>query len=247
MVHEKLRLALLISGGGTTMQEIIRACHNGRLPRVEPACVIASTPHAGGIPKAQALGLTARNIVVIDPAAQSSVSQFGDALIRVCRRERVDIVGQYGWMPKTPASVIEAYQGMMINQHPGPLEPGRPDFGGQGMFGRRVHCARLYFLRQGQRLPADMWTEATAQRVSTELDKGAVLRTRKVLIRDEDDPYSLQERVLPEEHRVQIDTLRDFTDSKVEEMVRDLHLIGHMEHEFLVTAKRIAALLFPKG
>lgn len=57
----------------------------------------------------------------------------------------------------------------MINQHGGPLDPGRPDFGGRGMYGRRIHCARLYFVRATQR---GFFTEATAQRVALQYDRG---------------------------------------------------------------------------
>ena len=62
----KERLATLISGGGTTMQEIIRACQSGEIP-LDVACVISSTPTAGGIEKARRLGIPDTDIVVVDP------------------------------------------------------------------------------------------------------------------------------------------------------------------------------------
>lgn len=147
MIRDKLRLALMISGGGTTAREIIRACKDGRLPRVDPVCVIASTELAGGIKKAQEEGIAPHDVIVLNPTNFNSPSLFAEAIIRSCRDRSVDLISQCGWIPKTPAEVIASFDGHMINQHPGPVDPGRPDFGGKGMFGRRVHCARLYFLR----------------------------------------------------------------------------------------------------
>ncbi len=133
MKNSSLRIALLISGGGTTMREILRATKDGRLPHVIPALMIASREDASGIEKAHEEGMADRNIVVLKPKAFGSPSAFGAAIISACRNRGVDLVGQYGWLPLTPPNVIEAYENMIVNQHPGPLDPGRPDFGGEGM------------------------------------------------------------------------------------------------------------------
>lgn len=247
MIRDKLRLALMISGGGTTAREIIRACKDGRLPRIVPVCVITSTALAGGIKKAQEEEIDPEDVIVLDPTNFSSPSLFAEAIIRSCRNRAVELIGQYGWMPKTPAEVIATFDGHMINQHPGPIDPGRPDFGGKGMFGRRVHCARLYFLRRAQRPVEDMWTEAIAQRVAVDYDKGAVIRKRTVLIQPDDDPISLQQRVLPEEHQVQIEALADFAEGKITELSRSEPLVRDSEADILSEAKRVAKLLFPEG
>ena len=173
-VGSRLRVALLISGSGTTAQEIIRASKSGQL-HVEPACVIASHMHAGGIKRALQEGVPRKDILIIRRRDYSSREAFGEAILEACRKRAIDVVGQYGWMEKTPANVIEAYSHMMINQHPGPLDPGRPDFGGQGMHGLKVHFARLMFVRETGR---EYWTEATTQRVDREYDKGALLHTQ---------------------------------------------------------------------
>lgn len=238
-----LRIALLISGGGTTAREIIRACKSGRLD-AEPVCVIASQQDAGGIQKALQEGIPPKDVLVIARKDYETSEAFGEAILKACHERDVDLIGQYGWMPKTPANVIEAYSGMIINQHPGPLDPGRPDFGGKDMFGRRVHCARLYFVRKdGQ----DFWTEATAQRAAAEYDRGAVLKTKRVEILPDDDPISLQERVLPAEHEVQIETLRDFAQGTVKELVREHPLVPPEKELLLAEAKRIVIALFPHG
>lgn len=242
---EKLRIAMLISGGGTTMDSIIKACKSGHLPKVDPILVISSRPNAGGIQKAIAAGIPTKDVLVIAKKDYPPPGDFGEAILEACRARRVNLIGQYGWMVKTPLSVIDAYQNMMVNQHPGPLDPGRPDFGGKGMFGRRVHCAVLYFARTVNR--DFLFTEATAQRVAVEYDKGVVLRTKEVPISKSNDVISLQEKVLPEEHRVQIETLKDFSEGTVFEITRETPLVLPEEVSILEQAKEIAEKLFPKG
>lgn len=229
---DKLRLALCISGGGTTALEIIRACKSGRLKGIVPACVIASRLDAPGINKALAETIPT---MVIDRV---------DHIIGVFKTQSIDLIGQYGWLPKMPADVVEAYAGRMINQHPGPLDPGYPDFGGRGMYGRRVHAARLFFVRATKR---DFWTEATAQRVAKEYDCGEVLHRQIVPIYPDDDPISLQQRVLPAEHEVQIETLVMFTQNNAQGQVRSERLIRPGEACIFQDAKRSAGLLFPHG
>ncbi len=243
-MSDKLRLALLISGGGTTACSIIRACKSGRLGRVEPACVIASKPDAGGLEKVHAEGVQAEHTAVCNPRLFRSRDEFGDALLALLKQFRVDLVGQYGWLPLTPQKVVNAYRGMIINQHPGPLDPGRPDFGGKGMYGRRVHCARLYFVR---RTGAGQWTEAVGHRVTEEYDKGAVLRVHRVPILDDDDPLTLQQRALPVEHEVQIELLDDFANDQVHEVTRDHPLVEPWLEHILAKAKTTSFLLFPRG
>ncbi len=242
-MSDGLRLCMLISGGGTTMQAIIRACKSGRLSGVNPVCVIASTPEAGGIQKALTEGMLAEDIKVIRPNKKSP-EYFGAEIIEACFARGVDLIGQYGWLPKTPANVIEVYGGMMVNQHPGPLDPGYPDFGGKGMYGRRVHYARLCFVRTVNR---DFWTEATAQRVALDFDKGAILKMSRVDILPDDDVISLEARVLPQEHEVQIEVLADFARGEVVELVRIERLVLPGEEPILEEAKKMARKLFPKG
>jgi len=238
---DRLRLVLMVSGGGTTMLEIIRACKSGRLSRVDPVLVISSKPDAPAIEKAREEGVS---VACASPSQYSSREEFGEQLIVLCDQMAADVVGQYGWMPLTPANMIEEYVGKMINQHPGPLDPGKPDFGGKGMYGTRVHAARLFFVRATGH---DYWTEATAQRVATNYDQGLLLNKRKVVIRTDDTPVSLQERVLPVEHDVQIQTLEMLSINENEGCLRSDRLVRSGEVAALAQAKQAAGLLFPKG
>ncbi|MDO8617291.1 MAG: formyltransferase family protein [Candidatus Uhrbacteria bacterium] len=248
-MKKPIRLALFISGGGTTMEQIILACQSGSLKgKIEPALVIASRANAGGIKKALNVGIARDRILIIDPKRCASPEGFGISLWAVCRLEEIDFIGQYGWMPLTPQNVIDTYASRMINQHPGPLDPGHPDFGGKGMYGRRVHAARLLFVRQTGR---DFWTEATAQRVDAKFDRGAVIKTERVPIEPDDDVAALQQRVMAAEHRVQIAVLEDAADGRSPpaggEMVREERLVRFGEEGILAECKQTAVWLFPRG
>jgi phosphoribosylglycinamide formyltransferase-1 len=240
-----MKIALLISGGGTTAARIISECRpGGRLEGIEPVLVIASRPDAGGIQKALDLGLNKNDVIVLERSRFPTPGTFGSAIIHECEKRGVEFVGQYGWMVLTPANVIERYHGMMTNQHPGPLDIGREDFGGAGMFGMRVHAARLCFVQKTGR---DFWSEATAQRVETNFDKGAVIKAEKVVILPDDTPESLAERMLPIEHEVQIQALTDILHNGVREMHCEYPLVNPEEIEILERCKKEAILRYPKG
>jgi phosphoribosylglycinamide formyltransferase 1 len=239
------RLATLISGGGTTMQEIIKACQSGEVP-MEIACVISSSPTAGGIDKARKLGIPDKNIVVIDPNKfrneDNKIDQekFGLQIIEELKRHNVSVVTQNGWLPFTPEIVINEYSGSIFNQHPGPV----PEFGGQGMYGRRVHAARLLFVRMTKK---NFWTEVIAQRVDKDYDQGIVVKSARVDIYPEDTVDDLQQRALPFEHQVQIRLLQDIAKGKVNEVPKSEILVEPGEEETLVLAKKMARLLYPHG
>ena len=141
------RLVSLISGGGSTMEQIGLAIERGGIPDMQLAGVISSKADAGGVQKARALGIEP---IVVDPREFRSQAlggkidreAFGHRLLRVLREDLgATVVTQNGWIPHTPPRVTEAYAGRIFNQHPG--EPGM--FGGKGMAGKAVHVAVLKF------------------------------------------------------------------------------------------------------
>lgn len=239
-----MNIALLISGGGTTAASIIQACQGGKLLGVYPKCVIASSAEAPGIQRIKNLDFPELDVLVIDPKSFPSSESFGQAIIDACKSRAVDFIGQYGWLCLTPANVIEDFKGRMTNQHPGPLDPGRPDFGGRGMFGRRVIAARLLFAKK---TTGNMWTEATAQRVDAEFDRGAVVYKKRLDILSLDSVETLAGRLLPLEHEVQIETLAMFERGKVEEIIRAEPLVKPEEYAILEECKAEAIKLYPKG
>lgn len=244
------RLASLISGGGTTMNEMIKACQSGEVP-MEVACVIASRARAGGIEKAQKLNVP---VEVVDPRAFKTDGvhidreAFGKRMLEVLSEHGATVVTQNGWMPLTPPNVIEAFPGKIFNQHPGAPEL----FGGKGMYGRRVHATVLLYRRLMKQ--GIFGTEVIAQRVDPKFDQGAVVKAARVNILPEDTVDDLQQRALPIEHQVQIALLRDIAKGTVEELDRSSHEMEvyrvHNEpdvREAFHVAQRMAMLLYPQG
>ena len=241
----KEKLAILISGSGTTMQAVIKACQSGKI-FMDVACVISSSATAGGIKKAKDLGINSENIVVIDPNnfknADKKIDQktFGLKLIKELRLRGVTVVTQNGWLPLTSKFIIDEYRGKIFNQHPGPL----PDFGGKGMYGRRVHAARIIFTRLIKR---DFWTEAIVQKVHKDFDKGLVVKSARVDILPGDTVDDLRKRVLQFEHKIQIELLQDVVKGQIKKEAERRSLVRPGEEKILAEAKRIGILLYPHG
>ncbi len=241
----KERLAILISGSGTTMAEIIKATQIGEVD-LDIACVIASNSKAKGLEIACQLGINPERLKIISPLefkeADGKVDRkaFGEALLQPLKCFDATVVTQNGWLPLTPEHIIDEYEDAMFNQHPGPV----PEFGGKGMFGRRVHAARLLFVRMTKR---DYWTEAIAQRVHRDFDQGAVVKSTRVDILSEDIVDDLQQRVLPAEHQVQIDLLKDVASGNIKEVTRGEMLVRPGEEQILFLEKKNSKNAIPKG
>lgn len=254
-----MKTALLISGSGTTAEVIIKASQAGRFKKILPVVVIASRPDAAGIEKAKKLGI---ETVVINPADFSSTKLFGEALLKNLLDRHIKFVSQNGWLPLTPVNVVESFRNTIINQHPGPLDPGRPmDFGGKGMYGARVTCARLAYLWTTGDEP---FTEATTHFVTEEFDRGEIIRAVRMnlpklsktismeLLETNPQPlieatHEIQAQLLPVEHDNVIFTLVEFENGTAYRHTRPAPLVPGKYYDILRKAKELAIKLFPDG
>ena len=239
-----LRYVSLVSGSGTTAEYTIKQCQepDGLLYGLaEPAVVISSHPGVGALKRADKLGVPW--VVIERKKFKKDRPAFGEAILEVLAKYDVKLVCQHGFIVMTPENVIQAYLNWIINQHPGYLEPGKPDFGGRGMMGMAVHAARLIFARMVGR---DPWTEAIAQRVSIgAYDGGAILHRKTVPIDKFDDVESLQEKVLPIEWEVQTEVIKMFAEGTVRELPpHETPLVQPGEEKAIEYAKFIARLLY---
>lgn len=241
---EKLRLAVLASGSGSTGEVILD----------KAVLVITNNHEAGVINRAKEHDtpfevLRRTDFRVVDSAGEvdkpASSLRYGEALIKVFQEYGVDFVSQNGWSVLTPANVVEEYKDRIVNSHPAPLDPGYPDFGGQGMHGLAVHQAVLNFARLIKR---PFKTEVTLHKAVEEYDKGALLAYSAVEILGGDSAESLQERV----KEVEKEQNRMFWEKvaqtgKLVEIRRPSRLILPGEEQFLKEAKRLAIEQYPKG
>jgi phosphoribosylglycinamide formyltransferase 1 len=255
-----IRLAMLISGSGTTAQSVLSAWQKGKLPGIQPVLVLASRDDAAGIAKAKAFGVTT---AVVNPKRYESQRAFGEGVLGVLRKFRVTLVSQNGWLPLTPPGVIEAYKGKIINQHPGPLDPGRDDYGGKGMYGRRVAAARLAYAWMAG---GENWTESTVHHVTREFDKGEIIRIEalpfplpsggvisRLQLQERRDEFAgavddLAKALLPSEHMNVIAVLKEYGErGNFSQFVRKNVLVPASKRLMLAKAKEFAIQVFPNG
>lgn len=244
--HE-LRLAMLISGGGTTMHAIGTACQEGGPldGLMKPVVVVTSKEGVDGIAKARGLKIPVEKVLRKDfPRGEEGVEPYGEALLNVLYRYQPDVVTLNGFLAQVSGEVIDAYEGTIFNQH-----PGNPTyFGGTHMYGRCVHAAAIIFNRWTNRHP--QWTDVVAQRVHRQYDRGAVVKSERFEILPTDTAETLQARALPVEHKVQIALLHDVAEGTVREVRTGepfIHPLKPWEHIILYTAKQVAIQLYPQG
>ena len=179
MTQQPVRVAVLVSGGGTNLQALLDALHDSPLARV--ARVISNRPDAGALDRARRADPPVPAIVLRDPNDAAELhSALGDAQLVVLA----------GYLKLIPASVVARFRGRMINIHPALL----PDFGGPGMYGHRVHKA---VLASGAKESG-----ATIHFVDENFDRGAIIAQEKVPVKKDDDAGTLAARVLEAEHRL---------------------------------------------
>jgi phosphoribosylglycinamide formyltransferase 1 len=129
------RIAVLISGGGTTLRNLIEKIATGRLP-VEIALVVSSSPGAKGLQFAAEAGIPA---AVIERKAFATQDDFSRAIFDHCRRARADLVVMGGFLKRI--TIPDDYANRAVNIHPALV----PAFCGEGFYGHRVHEAVLEY------------------------------------------------------------------------------------------------------
>lgn len=179
----KKRLAVLASGSGSNFQALLERFRDRPDSQVEVVLLVASQPGIGALDRARRAGVPH----AVLPAGEER--DAGSLLDRLEEAE-VELVALAGWLRLVPASVVRAYWGRMVNVHPALL----PAFGGEGMYGLRVHRA---VLAAGVRVSG-----ATVHFVDERYDRGPIIAQWPVPVREEDAPEDLAARVLEVEHRL---------------------------------------------
>ncbi len=173
-----MRLAIFASGTGSTAEVLFKYT----------SVVLTNIPDAGVVERAKNAGVP----VEIVERDGLSLEQFGEKILEVLSKYDFDFISQNGWEALTPGNVCAKFEGKITNNHPAPLDPGYPDFGGKGMKGLAVHQAVLNFSKKIQR-PFN--SEICIHLVNAQLDKGELLAIMPVEIKEGDEARTLQERV----------------------------------------------------
>jgi phosphoribosylglycinamide formyltransferase 1 len=187
-----LRLVVLISGGGTTLANLIQKIEAGQLD-AEIALVISSNAEAKGLQVAARAGIPRE---VVDRRHFTSGGAFSQMIFDLCRREQPHLVVMGGWLKLL--LIPSDFQHRVMNIHPALI----PAFCGKGFYGHRVHEAVLEY---GAKVSG-----CTVHFVDNQYDHGPIILQRIVEVLDDDTPDTLAARVFEAECEAYPEALRLF-------------------------------------
>ncbi|HYB92189.1 MAG TPA: phosphoribosylglycinamide formyltransferase [Candidatus Binataceae bacterium] len=187
----KLRLGILASHGGTNAQAIIDACREGRLDAAVRV-LISNNSDALALERARRAGIHA---VHLSSQTHPDPDRLDEAILETLVSRDVNLVVLAGYMKRLGPATLSHFRGRILNIHPALL----PKFGGQGMYGMRVHEA---VIAAGERVSG-----VTIHVVDENYDTGPILAQRQVPVMPGDTAETLAERVLVVEHELYPQTL----------------------------------------
>lgn len=176
-----LKLAVLVSGGGTNLQALIDQIEQDKLPGVKIEIVISNKAGVYALDRARAYGIPAEAIVKKNYTDKES---FEETLLGLIDRYEVDLVVLAGCLLMIPECIIQKYKNRIINIHPSLI----PSFCGAGYYGLKVHEA---VLARGVKV-----TGATVHFVDEGCDTGPIILQKPVMVEEEDTAETLQRRVM---------------------------------------------------
>ncbi|MCM1466755.1 MAG: phosphoribosylglycinamide formyltransferase [Alistipes sp.] len=176
-----LKIAVLVSGGGTNLQAVIDGINNKTITNTEIQVVISNNAGAYALERARNNGIDG---ICISPKSYEDRDAFNDALLAKINEYDVDLIVLAGFLVKIPPKLVEQYKGRIINIHPSLI----PSFCGVGFYGLRVHEAAL---ARGVKV-----TGATVHYVDEGMDTGPIILQKAVYVEEGDTPEILQKRVM---------------------------------------------------
>jgi phosphoribosylglycinamide formyltransferase-1 len=194
-MSDPIRLVALVSGGGTTLQNLIDRIAAGTLPATV-AGVVSSRADAFGLTRAQRAGVP----VLVVPAAPRRAA-FAEEVWAAVRTYKPDLVCFAGWLHLLP--IPADFRHKVLNIHPSLL----PAFGGKGMYGHHVHQAVLAY---GAKVSG-----CTVHFADDTYDTGPILVQRCVPVKDDDTPDTLAERVFRAECDAYPEAIRLIAEGRV--------------------------------
>lgn len=178
-----LKLAVLVSGGGTNLQAIIDSIADGRITNAEIKVVISNNKNAYALERAAKAEIPAK---ALSPKDFMDREAFNDALLQALIDSEADLVVLAGCLVVIPPEIVEHFKNRIINIHPSLI----PSFCGKDYYGLKVHEG---VLNRGVKV-----TGATVHFVDDGTDTGPIILQKAVEVHQDDTPKSLQLRVMEE-------------------------------------------------
>ncbi len=197
------RLVVLASGEGTLFEAIAQKCLQGAIS-AEVVSLITHKDEVGAVYKAYGLGLP---VVVVNPKDFTHREDWDRQLYHILETLAPDLVVLAGFTQKLGLMVVRQFYGRIINSHPSLL----PQYGGQGMYGRRVHEA---VLQGGEKV-----TGVTVHWVTPNYDEGPALAQVEVAVEANDSVDSLMERVKTVEREFYPQVIQLFFEGQISPLV----------------------------
>lgn len=194
-----LRIAVLVSGGGTNLQAVIDGVESGVIPDAKIVRIISSNSRAFSLERAKRHGISG---VVIGRETHVDAAERTEAILAELKEAETDLVVLAGYMSILAPEMIRAYEGRIINIHPSRI----PKYCGMGFYGKRVHQAVL----DG----GETESGATVHYVDEGVDSGPIILQSCVPVLKEDTPDTLAARVLETEHEILVQAVRELAEKK---------------------------------
>ncbi|KAB3534438.1 phosphoribosylglycinamide formyltransferase [Alkaliphilus pronyensis] len=196
----KLRLAVLISGGGTNLQAIIDGVEKGYI-NGSIDLVISSNRNAYGLKRAENHNIPT---MIIDKSQYPCSEKRQNLIYEVLKAKEVGLVVLAGYLEIISNQLIEAFKNRIINVHPSLI----PSFSGRGFFGDKVHKDAI---RRGVKISG-----ATVHFVNEETDGGPIILQKSVEVSYRDEVKDLKEKVLKIEHIILTEAIKLFSEDRIE-------------------------------
>jgi len=178
-----LKMAVLVSSGGTNLQAIIDATKKKQITNAEIAVVVCNNKNAYALQRAKNHGIKAE---YISPKDYQSRQLFNEEFLKRIQSYKVDLIVLAGFLVVIPENMVRSYPNRIINVHPSLI----PAFCGKGYYGLKVHEG---VLARGVKI-----TGATVHFVDEGTDTGPIILQKAVAVQSEDTAEILQRRVMEE-------------------------------------------------
>ncbi|MBE5837231.1 phosphoribosylglycinamide formyltransferase [Butyrivibrio sp.] len=176
-----MKIAVMVSGGGTNLQAIIDGIAEGKITNTEICLVYSNNPNAYAIERAKKAGIP---YVVKSPKEFENRAEFNEALLQILKDAEPDLIVLAGCLVVIPEIVVKEFKNRIINIHPSLI----PSFCGTGYYGLKVHEK---VLERGVKVSG-----ATVHFVDEGTDTGPIILQKAVYVRNDDTPQSLQRRIM---------------------------------------------------
>lgn len=206
--NKKIKIAVLISGGGTNLQALINAEKSGIIKSGEISLVISSKEDSYGLKRAENAGIESIYLSSSKerlPKECKGFKGFEDELSELIKEKNIDLIVLAGFMKILSEEFVKKYPNRIINVHPSLI----PSFCGKGAYGLKVHEMALNY---GVKV-----TGATVHFVNEIPDGGEILLQKAVYVEDDDTPEILQKRVMQEAEWIILPKAAEMVSKKIME------------------------------